>query len=238
MNLIFTMAGSYQKSVDENINVPKYLLPWSETTILGEIVSQISKNFRWKKLIGVMATSDHRWQPTVSSILNKAEADIVKVFGVTTDSQISTAKIALSNYFLESREKVVFANIDTILYYRDWKNISKKLDECDGYIDIFKSGSPNYSYILPNKGVVSDVFEKHIVSDHASSGLYAFSDSIDIYKYLKDDESFKYFSDTLSKYIKSGKIITHGELYKESETLVLGTPSEYFDNLIKYGSNL
>lgn len=238
MNLILTMAGGYQRFLDEKINVPKYLLPWSDGTILGEIISQFSNNYCWKSVIGVMASSDHRWQPITTSIINRANAKSVQVYGVKTDSQISTARRALSKHFSAHSEKVVFANIDTILLERDWQYICDTLDECDGYIDVFQSGSPNYSYVLADNGIVSDIFEKNIVSDHASSGLYAFANSIVLNTHLEMNPSFQYFSEAISASIKSGKTIKHGDLHKESDTLVLGTPLEYFENLVKHGSNL
>ena len=238
MNLILTMAGNYQRFLDEQINVPKYLLPWSQGTILGEIINQFSNGYRWKSVIGVMASPDHRWQPIATSIIGRANAESVYVYGVKTNSQIATAKVALSKHFSLKSEKVVFANIDTVLVGRDWQYISDKLDESDGYVDVFHSGSPNYSYILSSNGMVTDIFENSIVSDHASSGLYAFADSVGLIRHLEAEPNFHYFSEAISAFIKIGKNFSHGRLHKESDTLVLGTPLEYFENLIVHGSDL
>ncbi len=238
MNLVLTMAGSYQRFLDEKINVPKYLLPWSDGTILGEIIAQFSRNFRWKSVIGVMASADHRWQPITTSIIRKANAEFIQVYGVKTDSQIATARIALGKHFSLKSEKIVFANIDTILLGRDWQYISDQLDESDGYVDVFHSGSPNYSYVLPSKGMVDDMYEKNIVSNHASSGLYAFADSIELIRHLEGLPNSRYFSEVIAAAIKNKKNFRCGELHNESDTLVLGTPLEYFENLIIYGSDL
>ena len=47
MNLILTMAGKYSRFVNEGYKIPKYLLPWSNHTILSEILFNITKKEKY-----------------------------------------------------------------------------------------------------------------------------------------------------------------------------------------------
>ena len=53
---------------------------------------------------------------------------------------------------------IVIHNIDTILYNRDYQKIKAILQNNDGFIDIFSSNNPNYSYVInsDNKIIFKD----------------------------------------------------------------------------------
>ena len=58
MNLILTMAGKYSRFVNEGYKIPKYLLPWSNHTILSEILFNITKDNIFKNIFLVANKND------------------------------------------------------------------------------------------------------------------------------------------------------------------------------------
>ena len=71
---------------------------------------------------------------------------------------------------------------------------------------------------------VRDIQEKILISSTASSGFYGFS-NVDVF--VENYES-DYFSTTYRNMISNNKKIICGNLHDENDTLVLGTPKEYF----------
>jgi hypothetical protein len=99
------------------------------------------------------------------------------------------------------------------------------LDLNDGYIDIFESSNHAYSYVLSDNGIVQSIAEKVLISNSASSGMYAFK-NVKTFNEFYDDE-VDYISDIYKNMIKSGSKVAISKRYNESDTVVLGTPSEY-----------
>ena len=77
---------------------------------------------------------------------------------------------------------------------------------------------------------MKEIKEKVLISNLATSGLYGFSSSS---MFIENFDNEIYISEIYRKMIKKGMKIATGETYSESDTLVVGTPSEYF-NLSKY----
>ena len=119
---------------------------------------------------------------------------------------------------------VLIHNIDTILYDRDYLNIKDKLSKYDGYIDLFKSNNHSYSYVMFEDGLISEITEKMLISNFATSGLYGFSNSKLYLNYYSDEV---YISEVYKKMISDGLRVTSDKIYEDKNTLVIGTPTEY-----------
>jgi len=233
MNLVLTMAGKYQRFRDEGFKIPKYLLPWGPRSILGEIIYSLNGTGKcFKNIYLVVNKEDERYMPHVRSIMRSLDIPISNLFLVAdTKGQAETARLSVSNIqkrFGEMRGNLVFHNIDTLLYNRSMKGISDALKSNSGYIDIFISSNHSYSYVLVQDGLVNRVAEKVVISDQATSGLYAFQDAkVFTSFYMKNDE---YIIDTYQRMIDANLQVAAGYLYSENETIVLGTPTEFIDN--------
>ena len=97
--------------------------------------------------------------------------------------------------------------------------------ERDGYIDIFESSNHAYSYVLIENRRVKSIAEKIVISNFATSGMYAFKDIKTFTKFYKKD--MLYITDIYKNMIEIGRSIATSELYSENDTIVLGSPSEY-----------
>jgi dTDP-glucose pyrophosphorylase len=229
MNLILTMAGRYSRFVNEGYRIPKYLLPWGNKPILSEILYELNKDGMFKNVFLIANKRDEIYMPHVKDILKSLNIPIENLFLISdTDGQAETAFQAIENIqnkFNEIEGPIVFHNIDTILYNRNFSNLHGLLISNDGYIDVFKSSNHNYSYVLIEDGKVQSIVEKMVISDKATSGLYGFSSVEVFYEFYSKD--VLYISDLYQKMIKNGSKIVISEMHYEKDTIVLGTPSEY-----------
>ncbi len=231
MNLILTMAGKAKRFADEGYKTPKYLLPWGSRTILSTILTELTKGGSFSEVFLVANHRDESFMPHVRAIMkdhaiNKANLTLVN----DTRGQAETALLGLEA--LEKSGKagsapVVFHNVDTILYGRDLKQVSQALQQADGYIDVFGSNNRAYSYVLvEDKNRVREIAEKIVVSNLATSGFYGFK-SVETFKRNCDREKDTFISSVYKKIIAGGGAVVVGEKHKETDTVVLGTPTEY-----------
>ena len=75
---------------------------------------------------------------------------------------------------------------------------------------------------------ITNISEKILISNEATSGLYGFSSTETYCKYYVDG----YISQIYDKMIKDDKHIVSGDIHNDNDTIVLGTPYEY-TNLVK-----
>lgn len=228
MNLILTMAGQYLRFIDEGYRIPKYLLPWGARSILGEIIFELNNN-NLNNVYLVANKRDEIYMPHVKQTLVSLGISTQNLFLISdTDGQAETAYLSIQNIqkkFGEIKGPIIFHNIDTILYNRDLTNLENILKHYDGYIDIFKSSNHNYSYVLVANNEVQTIAEKVLISNLATSGLYAFSSAQKFLDFYSNKEL--YISDLYQKMLDNGSKITVSAIHSEKDTIVLGTPSAY-----------
>lgn len=233
MILILTMAGRYQRFVDEGHKLPKYLLPWGDKTVLSAILSELQKNREFSEVFLVANHRDEKYMPHVKAImrLHKIPADHLTLTH-DTKGQAATAQLGIDAVVKTSKipnEPVFFHNIDTILYQRNVKQMAADIARHDGYIDVFTSNNANYSYVLlDDQRRVREIAEKIVVSDLATSGLYGFKNAQMFQHHYNADEDL-YISSVYKRMIANGSSIITGEKHRESDTIVLGTPVEYMN---------
>ncbi len=231
MILILTMAGRYTRFINEGNKFPKYLLPWSDKTILSKILYEMKKGDVFSDLILVANNRDDTYMPHVRAIMKSYDIDIHNLFLISdTKGQAETAFMGMELIEQnkgEIKESIVFHNIDTLLYKRNFEDIKKSLQTNDGYIDVFQSSRHDYSYVLVDEeNRVIAIEEKILISDLATSGLYGFSSAEKFREFYVKNEDI-YISSIYKKIIVAGGKVIVGEKHSTHDTIVLGTPEEY-----------
>src|SRR3990167_4512076 len=230
MNLILTAAGKYSRFREAGYNIPKYLLPFGNRSILSEILHHLVHNPVVEKVYLVANVADEPFFGHVRKIMEAHGLEKDNIIMIAdTRGQAETAYKALRH--IRMKGSVLFHNIDTILYNRDLEAIANALKECDGYIDVFRSQNHAYSYVVEKEGRVSMISEKVLVSDLATSGLYGFKDTEE-FEYHED--GFTYISEVYKSMIDYGRVVKIGKVHDEKNTIVLGTPEDY----LKYSASL
>lgn len=232
-SLVLCMAGLNTRFHDVGFDIPKYLLPWNEETIIHEIIKQLGT---FDETILLANKRDSYFKTKL--------VDTIKPLGLTehnvqyigdTNGQAHTAYIGAS--LLKDQTKPFFVhNADTLLIGRDFEKIENLM--ADGYIDVFVANNPKYSYVRSKEGLVTEIVEKSPISPFASSGLYGFESSR-FYQQMYEELSNTfigeemYIANLLTYMIQKNSSIGLNELNNTYETIVLGTPQEYGLELAK-----
>jgi NDP-sugar pyrophosphorylase family protein len=235
MILVLTMAGRYSRFTSEGYKFPKYLLPWGDKPILAEILHEMSKGEQFSHVFLVANFRDEAYMPHVHKILSSCKIPnkhLVLIHDTNGQAETAYKGIELIEEHGCANKPILFHNIDTILFKRDFVEVRKKLQTNDGYIDVFKANNHEYSYILLDSvGQVIEIAEKRVISSNATSGMYGFANVQTFKKYYNDNEDL-YISSIYKKMITSGGSVETGSIHSESDTIVLGTPTDYINRSI------
>lgn len=238
MDLVICMAGKNTRFHDMGIDVPKYLLPFKNISVLESIILELLKSETISDVHLVAHLRDKTFKPELEKILSSLELNTQNLYYIgETDGQAETAYLAAELIHNKQDKPIIFHNADTVLIGRDFSSLQEAVASGLGFIDVFKSTSPSYSYVQLEGRNVIQIVEKKPISDYATSGLYAFDSSKEYrsafrnsYGKINSSRQELYISNVISDLISQGKgfqadLESHDNL--RMQTLVLGTPGEY-----------
>ena len=222
------MAGLNTRFHDVGFDIPKYLLPWREETIIYEILKQLGT---FDEVLLLANKRDVYFMPDLIKTIEPLGLGKNNIHYIgDTNGQAHTAYIGAS--LLKNRIQTFFVhNADTLLMGRDFKSIESTMS--DAYVDVFIANNPKYSYVRSKDGLVTEIAEKSSISPFASSGLYGFYNAQlyeKMYEALLENFTGKemYIANVLDYMIKNNNLFVGlNELNNSYETIVLGTPQEY-----------
>ena len=222
------MAGLNTRFHDVGFDIPKYLLPWKNETIIYEILKQLGT---FDEVLLLANKRDSYFMPDLVKTIEPLGLTKNNIHYIgDTNGQAHTAYIGAS--LLKDKLKTFFVhNADTLLIGRDFKSIEATMS--DAYVDVFIANNPKYSYVRSKDGLVTEIAEKSSISPFASSGLYGFYNA-QLYEKMYESLSVNftgkemYIADVLDYMIKNNNLFVGlNELNNSYETIVLGTPQEY-----------
>lgn len=228
MVLIVCMAGLNTRFHNVGFDIPKYLLPWKNSTVIAAII----RNLNVKNVYLVAHNRDDYFKKDLLEsleFLNFKNENLIYIGD--TEGQAETAAESLK-FINSNSEPVFFHNSDTILINRNIDKIAKSISkEYSAYIDVFYGDSPKYSYVERSDNLlVTDIKEKKIISKYASSGLYGFKSKdiyLNYYSQLKKNEGELFISNVLEKMLKKNEKVITNTISPDDKTIVLGSPEEY-----------
>ena len=226
--LVICMAGLNTRFHDVGFDIPKYLLPWREETIIYEILKQLGT---FDEVLLLANKRDVYFMPDLIKTIEPLGLGKNNIHYIgDTNGQAHTAYIGAS--LLKNKLQTFFVhNADTLLVGRDFKSIESTMS--DAYVDVFIANNPKYSYVRSKDGLVTEIAEKSSISPFASSGLYGFYNAQlyeKMYEALSENFTGKemYIANVLDYMIKNNNLFVGlNELNNSYETIVLGTPQEY-----------
>ena len=226
--LVICMAGLNTRFHDVGFDIPKYLLPWREETIIYEILKQLGT---FDEVLLLANKRDVYFMPDLIKTIGPLGLGKNNIHYIgDTNGQAHTAYIGAS--LLKNKLQTFFVhNADTLLIGRDFKSIESTMS--DAYVDVFVANNPKYSYVRSKDGLVTEIAEKSSISPFASSGLYGFYNAQlyeKMYEALSENFTGKemYIANVLDYMIKNNNLFVGlNELNNSYETIVLGTPQEY-----------
>lgn len=227
-SLVICMAGLNTRFHDVGFDIPKYLLPWGEETIIHSILKNLGE---FDDVVLLANKRDEYFKNKLVKTIEPLGLHGGNILYIgDTNGQAHTAYIGAKSV-KDATQTFFVHNADTLLIGRDFKEIESLM--ADAYIDVFIANNPKYSYVRSKDGLVTDIVEKDTISPFASSGLYGFHNA-NLYEQMYEELSteFKfgkemYIANVLDFMINSGKSIGLNTLNDSYETIVLGSPQEY-----------
>lgn len=168
----------------------------------------------------------------IEAILLKHGKEFKIVITEDTKGQAETAFIGCST--INNDYPVFFFNGDTILRNRDLEKMCDDLGHnMAGAIDVFFEDRNHFSFVkLSKDNLVEKIAEKEAISRYATTGLYGFSSKALYTRYFEktDIDTEMYISDIYKLMILNNERIKGYVSPNELDTIILGTPEEYFAN--------
>jgi NDP-sugar pyrophosphorylase family protein len=242
MNLVICIAGLNTRFHNAGFDIPKYLLPFGESTIISCILSEIIKHNPVNEIVLVANIRDKFFEQQLRDATDAF--DPIIIWTHDTPGQATTALIGVEKLIEVGLgdEPVIIHNGDTVVSISEVDpKMSDLISAHDVCVNTFPGNSPAWSYVTcePNSDILVSMNEKEIVTGHASSGFYGFRSS-QFYKESYFDTIFTsnefYISNVISSILNKKGLGIKFEirLYKP---IILGTPAEYFDALELAGWN-
>jgi dTDP-glucose pyrophosphorylase len=240
MNLVICMAGKNTRFHDLGYDIPKYLLPFPKTPVIQNIIDYLDPHKIFGEIFLIAHERDIHFKPELLGSLNALGINQNNLFYIgETSGQAETAYLATNLIKRKDDSQILIHNADTILFDRDLTFIKKQLSDNRGFIDTFYANSENYSYVRLSENNITEIVEKKVISQHATSGLYGFTSVSDYQKYYSeykgelniDLKREIYISDIIKSMISKGKIFKTKLQTLNQDTIVLGSPKEYIEAL-------
>jgi NDP-sugar pyrophosphorylase family protein len=240
MDLVICMAGKNTRFHDLGYDIPKYLLPFPKTSVIQNIINYLDPYKIFSEIFLVAHERDIHFKPDLLNSLDALGISENNLFYVgETSGQAETAYLATNLIKRKKDSQIVIHNADTVLFDRDLTFIKSQLIDNYGFVDTFYSNSENYSYVKLNEDKITEIVEKKVISQHATSGLYGFTSLSDYQKYYSEykreldinSTSEIYISEIIKFMISKGKIFKTKLQTLNQNTIVLGSPKEYIEAL-------
>ena len=156
------MAGLNTRFHDVGFDVPKYLLPWKDSTIINEILLNFHKNFDFENILLIANQRDIYFKDQLIESIRSLELNKENLYYIgDTKGQADTAVIG-AKLFENSKSPLCIHNADTILSGIDFTAIEESLKSHDAFIDIFTANSDKYCYVRTENNLVKEIKEKQV----------------------------------------------------------------------------
>jgi NDP-sugar pyrophosphorylase family protein len=223
------MAGLGQRFYDEGFETFKPFILIDNKTIIEYVLDSFGSNATF--VIITRTEIFLEYEPIINQLKKKYPLKISLVDFRTIGSAATVlTEIALAeNYF-----EFIVADCDSFFAIDVISKFIKdvKQSKCDAAILSFRSESKDFSYLEVVGNVVTKVAEKNVISEHASTGVYYFSDSrkylssaIDYLVTPNNSQSEFYISTLINVMIKKTFQIKFYELNND-EYFCVGTPKQ------------
>ncbi len=211
MIIVLPMAGRGKRFADVGYSTPKPLIPVAGKPMFVWALESI-RQIQYSRLI-VIALQEHQDEYDIANHLKSNgfnEFELVLIPEVT-EGQLCTV-LAGKNYFV-SDEGILIIPSDTYVDSEIGQEILSSEKSIDGIISVFNLSGDHWSFVRTNaSGHAVEVAEKTRISDHASTGLYYFSNCLEFASkaqaMIDKNERTKgefYIMPLYQKYIDSGK---------------------------------
>ena len=234
MIIVIPMAGLSRRFRKAGYTEPKFKLLLAGKSVFQHAVGSFEAYFNSNPFLFIYRDENN----LDSFITTECEALGVKLpilakLAEPTLGQADTVMQGLSVTKFDSTQSIVIFNIDT---FRPGFLLPNHLDldRIDGYLEVFRGGGPNWSYVLPlgsDDYRVAETSEKVVISNFCCTGLYYFREINQFKSAFKrqatnDEIGELYVAPLYNDLITSGADIRYHEIDPNKLTFC-GIPEEY-----------
>jgi len=235
--IVIPMAGLSRRFSDAGYTAPKYKLPAHGKSVFVHAVASFEAYYGSEPFLFIVRDVADTPAFVRAECRALGIADVrITVLDAATGGQAETVALGLRQAAVENSAPVTIFNIDTFrpgFRRADFGGLA-----CDGYLEVFRGGGENWSYVRPagpRSDLVAETAEKNPISDLCCTGLYYFG-SVELY--LSAYEGFysgftpgaalreRYVAPIYNDLIKRGRLIRY-TVVEPSELIVCGVPDEY-----------
>ena len=174
MNIVIPMAGSGTRFTDAGYKLPKPLIDVNGSPMIKAVLD----NLRLEGNYIFIVRKEHRDNYNIDELLSGYT--IIETEGLTEGAACS---VLLAEKYIDNDDPLLIANSDQIL---DWEPFTFLVSaQTDGSIVTFKSKEDKWSYVKTKNDIVTEVAEKKVISDTATSGIYYWNKGKDFVYYTK-----------------------------------------------------
>ena len=185
MIVVVPMAGRGSRYSERGFEIPKPLITVAGKPMINWAVKSL-EGIAYDQIVFV-ALREHEVQYGISKILNgtfRNKFQLVLIDEVT-EGQLCTV-LKASEYFEAGQDLLVIAS-DSLIKSELGNEIANKNPDTKGIISVINLPGDRWSFAKINSlGEVVEVAEKVRISDHASTGIYYFSDAMEFKKIAED----------------------------------------------------
>ncbi|MPS87688.1 MAG: capsular biosynthesis protein [Comamonas sp.] len=233
--ILITMAGLSSRFFKAGFQVPKYALQIDGRSMFEWAIGTFENYFESEFFVFVIRQDDFSREFVVDAA-DRLGIKNYQIFCLKkeTRGQAETAYISLKEYSEDF--PVTIFNIDTIRY--GYKKPAF-INECDGYLEVFRGEGEHWSFVEPGpENSVIRTTEKERISDLCSDGLYYFRSQLQFRSIFEQaiaaNEQVKgefYIAPLYNRLIDGGGVVKY-EVIGPEQIDFCGTPDEY-ESLLK-----
>lgn len=171
LNIVIPMAGLGSRFANVGYKLPKPLIDVNEKPMIQVVVENININARY--IFVVM--KHHAEKYDFNNILKEITCDNYEIKTIDKLTEGSACTVLTIRDMIDNDTPMMLANSDQYLEWDPYEFLVKT--QCvDGLISCFEADHPKWSYAKTDTdGKVTEVAEKRVISNLATTGVYYFS---------------------------------------------------------------
>lgn len=232
INIVMPLSGEGTSFKNAGYTFPKPLIDINGKPMVQLVIENIKPRFKHKFIL--ICKSEHYGKYSLAQIFDNATSGNFEVIQVFAPTRGAACTVLIAVDLINNEDELIIANGDQVIdaNINQFIRFARK-SKADGVILTFPSQHPKWSYAGTNKfGVVLEVAEKKVISNHATSGIYYFRKGkffvegafSMILKDIRFNNDF-YVCPVYNELILAGKKIIIWEI-KQSQMHGLGTPED------------
>jgi NDP-sugar pyrophosphorylase family protein len=223
INVLIPMAGAGSRFTKAGYDLPKPLIDVGGKPMIHRVVDSLSFDANYMFII----QKEHYEKYDLVNVLNHiADPSHIFVIDGMTDGAARTTLAAVNA--INNDTPLIIANSDQLVAWDSSEFV--KLVKDNHAVAVFKDNDPKWSYAQINNGVVTEVAEKRVISDYATTGIYGWKTGADYVKYAEQmiDKDIRtnnefYIAPVYNEAILNGDIVLP---YFVEEMHGIGTPED------------